>query len=765
MRPSGTRVATTVLLALIATGTVPAQDPPSALSEALALAEQGDPAGAIAALERHVAEPNAPDVAFAALGALLLETGDPKRALDVLTPLADRDPPDPAALFNAGRAAEALGRFQDAASHYQRSIAVEPRSPALRALGMLIGRLGRAGDAYEYLRAWTAANPNDRAARLAAASGAVELQRLPDAEALIEGLDPQDPAVKLLRGRVLLLRGDPWGALGELQPLAVAPPPRLERSIRSTLAGTYLLVGEADGAVEQLERLSPEDPELVGRLARAYYQAGRTGDAIDALAPFVEPLVTAPPPDDAPKALARELTYEYGRYLHAAGEAERALPFLVLAADLDPNHSETFQALGQVLSALGRRQEAEAAIQQFQDLNAAASGAADLVDAGQRDLEDPTGRAVRMALQRASGGDVGGALEALAREARLAPDDSRPAIAASTALLHAGRSEEALAAVEKALDMAPENPDGLYQRGAVLMSLQQLEPAEEMFQRALEASPTHIAALSDYAVLLMSEGREDEAAQHLRKVLELRPDDALARRHLEQLQEDSGAGSADAPLAIQRLRRSVELDPDDANAWARLGDALLLERSFRAAEEPLRRAVELDPSNVSTRIALASALWENNQPDGAERHAREASTLLPTSPAPHRLLGAILLWRGEYLKAAESLERSASLAKPDAEQLLELARAWEGAAEGEPAQAEERLNRAEAGYRRATAMAPEHTEAVYGLAQVLQRLGRSGEAAAQMEKYQVLYDRDQQDTRERGLAPGKPSGAGEQPPG
>ncbi len=553
MTPSGTRLAATALLALIAAGAAPAQEPPAAIGDALALAERGDLAGAVAALERQVAEPNAPDMAFAALGALLLETGSAERALEVLAPLADRDPPDPAALFNAGRAAEALSRFQDAAAYYQRSVEVEPRSPALR-------------------------------------------------------------------------------------------------------------------------------------------------------------------------------------------------------------------ALGQVLSALGRREEAEVAIRRFQDLTAATSTLTDPVDAGQRDPDDPTGHAVRQALQRAGSGDANGALEALAREGRLAPDDPRPAIAASSVLLHAGRSDEALAAVAQALDLAPGNPDGLYQRGVVLMSLKELGPAEEMFRQVLQASPTHTATLSDYAVLLMSQGRENEAARHLRSVLELRPDDPLARRHLEQLEEDPAPAGGGAS-AVQSLRRAVELDPDDADAWARLGDALLLERSFRAAEEPLRRAVELDPSNVSARIALASALWESNQPAEAERHADEAATLLPTSPAPHRLLGAILLWRGEYVKAAESLERSAALAGPDAELQLELARAWEGAAGQEPTQAQDRLTRAEAAYRRATALAPEHHEAVYGLAQVLQRLGRTEEAAAQMARYQTLYDRDRQDTRERGRASGQAPGSGEPPPG
>ncbi|MCY3928050.1 MAG: tetratricopeptide repeat protein [Acidobacteria bacterium] len=747
MNVSAKRLGVVALLALLGGSTAPAQEPPPALREALALVERGDAGEAVAVLEELVAEPNAPDIATAALGALLLETGNAGRALDVLAPLAERDPPDPAVLFNAGRAAEALGRLEDAASLYQRSIDLEPRSPALRALGMMIGRLGRAGDAYEYLRQWTATNPNDQDARLAAAWGAVALGRPPDAEALIEGLDPQEPQVQLLRGRILLLRDDPWGALAELQPLAEEPPAPLERGIRSALATAYLLVGEADGAIEQLESLSPDDPELAGRLARAYYQAGRTRDAIATLAPFVEPLTTVEPPADASTDLARELAYDYGRFLHAIEETERALPFLRLAADLDPELAETFRALGQVLSALGRRDEAREAVQRYQELAAAS----DPLNMPQGDLEDPTGREVRIALQRAGSGDVDGALEALSREQRRAPADPRPAIAASSVLLHAGRGPEALAAVEQALVTAPRNPDGLYQRGVVLMAMQQLDEAESMLRQALAAAPGHIAALSDYAVLLMSQGRENEAAQHLRRVLELRPDDPLARRHLDQIQ-GSSASDGDSDSNVEALRNAAEVDPDNAEAWVRLGNALLVERSFRAAEEPLRRAVNLEPSNAEARFALASALWENNRPEEAELHAREAATLLPASPATHRLLGGVLLWRGEYLRAAESLERSVSLSEPDAEKLLELARAWEGAAGAEPGKSEELLTRAESAYRRATAMAPEHSEAVYGLAQVLRQLGRPEEAAAQMTKYQTLYERDQQDTRERGRA-------------
>lgn len=749
-----TRTRTAALLALFAlpAAVAPAQEPSPALREAIALVEQGDAAAAIALLEKQAAEAALPDIAAAALGALHLEAGNAERALEVLAPLAARERPDPAALFNAGRAAEALGRFQDAAARYRRSIEVEPRSPALRALGMMLGRLGRAGDAYEYLRRWTDAKPNDREARLAAASGAIALQRAADAEELIAGLDQEDPPIKLLRGRVLLLREEPWAALGELRPLAEKPPPALERSIRTSLASAYMLVGEADGAIEQLEGLAPDDPELAGRLARAYYQAGRTGDAISTLGPFVEPWRPAPPPADAPdalKTLARELTYDYGRYLHAADEAERALPFLRLAANLKPELAETHQVIGQVLSALGRRDEAEAAVERYRQLAEARSRRTAPAGAAEPDPDDPVG----LALRQAGEGDATGALEALAREEGLAPADPRPAIAASSVLLHAGRAEEALTAVERALGTAPGNPDGLYQRGAVLMSLRRLDEAEGMLRQALAAAPSHVAARSDLAVLLMSEGRTDEAVPHLRRILDIRPGDTLARRHLEQL--EGGASE------VESLRRAAELDPEHAEAWARLGRALLLEKSFRAAEEPLRRAIELDASNVGLRVALASALWENNRPEEAEREARAAAALQPDDPAPHRLLGAVLLWRGEYLQAAEALDRSASrLAAPDAERLLELARAWEGAAGAHPGRGDDLLRRAETAYRRATELAPEHSEAVYGYAQALRRAGKTQEAAAAMARYETLYERDQRDAMEDG----RTSPPGDQPP-
>ena len=711
------------------------QDVPPELERALGLARSGDLAAAIDVAEALCSEEGAPVAAFGVLGGLHVEGGNFGRALEVLAPLAESEAADPAVLYNAGRASEGLQRFPEAESYYRRSLAIQPRSPALRSLGMMIGRLGRPGVAYEFLRPWIAANPSDDEARIAAAAGAIALERTPEANGLLEGLPANDPGVKLLRAQILLQRSDPWGAINELRPLEAERPTALDVAIRRILARAYLVVGEAEGALEQMEPLKGRSPEDAVTLASAYFQASRLEEAIETLAPYAESLIDNPPEGEVPP-LVGHLALDYGRYLHSAGDAARAIPFLRLATELDPTTPAAFQALGQALAATGERDLARQMLERFQELSKRAENELLVVDRQQRETEDPTSREVRQALELANAGSVEEALERLRREARLAPGDPRPAYAASSILVHAGRPEEALAVADEALVVAPGGADGFYQRAVVLMALKRLDEAEDMFRQALAAAPEHTAALSDYAVLLMSQGRNTEAARHLNKVLQFRPNDTLARQHLERL------GPTERP------------EPGTTENWSQIGRDLVREENFAGAIEPLRRAVEQEPQDSDLHLDLALALWENSQPAEAEEHAREAVTVAPSSEAAHRILGGLLLWRADYLAATESLERAAALVEPDAALLIELGRAWLGAADeaaGSPDE-EVRLARAEAAYRRAVELAPEHSEAMYGLAQTLRRLGRDEEASAQMKRYLELYAEDQRNTRESGRA-------------
>lgn len=710
-----------------------AQDVPTEITEALSLSAAGDLTGAIEVVEALCARPDAPEAAFGVLGGLYVEAGEPSRALEILQPLIGEETADPGVLYNAGRAAEALGLLEDAGRHYRRSLESQPHSPALRSLGMMLGRHGYPAEAYAFLKPWTNANPNDLEARVAAVAGAIALERAPEAETLLEGLPGTDPGVKMLRAQLLLQQADPWGAINELQTLAGEVPPAIDGAVRRTLARAYLVVGDAEGALEQMEPVDATGPEDAVLLASAYFQAGRLEEAIAELAPHAEPLASSPVPGNAP-VVTRDIVLEYGRYLHSHGEAGRAVPFLRLATELSPDEPGALQALGQALAASGKRDEAREVLERFRVLSQAGANDVASVNQQREDIADPTGREVRRALKLASEGDIEGALEGLLREAQLTPNDPRPAYGASSILLEAGRNEEALLAADQALAMAPGQADGLYQRGAVLMALDRLVEAEDMFRQALEAQPTHLATLSDYAVLLMSTGRNGAARSPLRRILELRPNDPVAKGHLE------------------RLTAEADQDQEEGRSHADVGRELLAARNFLAAEDPLRAAVLAEADDAALRIDLATVLWENNKPEEAELHAREAAARAPSAAAAHRLLGGLLLWRGKHMEAAEALERATGLADPDAGLLVDLARAWDGAAGDVSGTPEERtwLTRAEDAYRRALEQASGHSEAVYGHAQVLRRLGRNEEAAAKMKRYRELYGEDQRDTRESG---------------
>ncbi len=718
-------------------GATPRETLPT-VDDVVRLAAAGDLVDALAAAERMAAEDGAPDSAFAILGGLLVEAGRFDRALEVLQPLAEREGADPAALYNAGRAAEGLGRLEDAAAWYRRSLDVVPQSPAARALGMLLGRNGRPQDAYVLLQAWARANPGDIEARKAAAAGAVALERATEAVALLDGLPADDIEVKLLRAQTKLQRGEPWGAISELRESVDTAPQPIQAGLRRTLARAFLLVGDAEGALAQLESSETSGAEDAILLASAYFQAEKLDQAIQALAPFAEPLGENELMMDVPPSVAHRLALEYGRYLHSAGASTKAARFLRLATDIEPSSPDAFQALSQALAANGERDEARLALDRFRAMTAEAPDDVAVAAERRRDLEDPVGRGVRSALERARGDDIEEALGILRREAQLAPNDPRPEYAASSILLNAGRSDEALAAAERALRAAPGRADGLYQRGAVLISLDRLGEAEEMFRQALAAQPDHPAALSDYAVLLMGSDRGSEAIPLLERRLEKRPGDDTARGHLERLLRLGGNATADA----------------EQEARIQAGRQAFDQQEFGAAEAELRRAVASQPEDAALRIDLGAALWENNRPAEAEVHLREAVALDPSSAVANRVLGGLLLWRGDHLGAAASLERAVTLGNQDPDLLLELARAWEGAA-GETGDAEEgqaRLANAAAAYRQAETLMPESKEAVYGLAQVLRRLGNDEEAEARMNRYRELYERDQRSTRERGLA-------------
>lgn len=350
-------LAVLLLLSSAAAAQTAASGVEAALQKALAHVQAGELDPIIPLLEPYRADPQAPPTLFALLGAVYLEKQLPADALEVLTPLAEQPEADPAVLYNAARAALAVGQAEVGEAYLERSVANKPGTPASRDLGMLRGSQGRMEEALELLGPWLDAHPEDRAARLAALQSALVLKRTGEAQALLGGLDPEEPMARLLRGRLQVIEGDAPGAITTLQPLLTPPGNPLVASALPALADAYLAAGQHGEVITLLSDKVEGRPGLALRLARAQEAGGDLAAARATLKPFAERLLTF---DDygADHSLATALAFTYGRLLGTGEHAAEALPYLRLVTRLQPDDGAAWAQLGEVLAALGQEEEA-----------------------------------------------------------------------------------------------------------------------------------------------------------------------------------------------------------------------------------------------------------------------------------------------------------------------------------------------------------------------------------------------------------------------
>lgn len=467
----------------------------------------GDVQGALALLEPLKGKAGAPPAALSLLGALYLQIDRPQDALAILGPIADTEAVGPVILDNAGRAALAVGQTEKGERYLERAVAKAPVSPAARELGLLRGRQGRPVDSYKLLRPWALANPEDEEARLAAAFCALELNRPPEARELLDGLKEDNPRVRLLRGKLLLLEGDPRAAISTLEPLLQNGPDSLDLDARRFLAEAWSLVGESSRAVELLQGRTAKSADLSLLLAKAQYQSGSPADSAATLEPFARDLLAREPANPAERALAASLALEYGRALVGTAKWPEAAAALEKATQLDPTVPQAWQLLGQAQLAAGRREDAMKSVAKFRELQSAEKGQAEQMrdaEAGQR---DPTRRNLQQALDLARKGQGDEALRLIRQEKELAGNDPRPRAAEVSALLLLGRPQEALQAAEAAVQAAPDDADLLHLRGSAHLALGHTREAERDFRRALELRPDHQGALSDLARLTREGGK------------------------------------------------------------------------------------------------------------------------------------------------------------------------------------------------------------------------------------------------------------------
>jgi Flp pilus assembly protein TadD len=517
----------------------PAAAPPSdqRVQEAIALAKAGKSAEAVQKLEALPKELVTPPVQ-SLIGALYLQVNKPEEALKALQPLADTEGAEAAVLYNAGRAALLLGRVDEARTYLTRSVFKQPASPAARDLGFITARDGRVVEAYSMLRPWALRNPEDVEARVMAASLALQLERPDDAAQLIAGLPENEPALQLLRGKILVQKKDGPGAVKLLQPLLANHPEGMDLEVRRNLAEAELLAGHPSETIKLLQGRTDAHPTLALLLAKALRQSGASAAAALALKPLADAL-----PADAsglgdPRPAAG-IAMEYGGLLVDAGKAQEAVPFLEKATRYHPQNPEAWKGLARALDAAGRKEDARQALAQAEkaakppEKPAAPAPAAAAAAPAEAPLSDALQNALRLAAQ----GQLEPALGAVRQEIGISKDP-RARMLEVRLLLQLRRPDDAFKAVEAALQTDPDNPDYLYLRGAVEMAQQRWATAEQDLRKTLQLAPQHTAAMNDLAVLLMNLNKKTEARGLLEQVLKINPQDKTAAANLERLKAE-----------------------------------------------------------------------------------------------------------------------------------------------------------------------------------------------------------------------------------
>jgi tetratricopeptide (TPR) repeat protein len=408
---------------------------------------------------------------------------------------------------------------------------------------------------------------------------------------------------------------------------------------------------------------------------------------------------------------------------HAAplrpAEPRPALPSA--AAQSDPTPSEAAYLRGLEALASGRAADAELAMRESLELDpgqyAAMLGLAEL------------------AFQR---GDLAAAERLIRGAIAAAPRSAHAHASLGRHLAMQGQSEEAETSLLEAaqLDARLLRPRiDLADLYATTLGRPQL--AADYYRQAIALQPDHAGAHYGLGLVLERLGEPAEAARELAAAARLEPGNPLppvatARLHLRQ--RDLGA-------ALEAADRALGIAPEFADALELRGDILVASGEFQAASAAYDLMIASRPGHApaylkaamarqqagdtqrATRDYLAAleinselavaynnlawmAVETNGDLEQAEAWARRAVALAPQQPSFLDTLGWTYRARGRLAEAASTLSAAAQLtgSGPGTHYRLGTVRLEQGDKEG-----------AEAAFRRALEMQPDHAPALAGL--------------------------------------------------
>lgn len=334
------------------------------------------------------------------------------------------------------------------------------------------------------------------------------------------------------------------------------------------------------------------------KLAEALLDAGELEESRRRFAELTDP------------ACAPAVQFGLGIIAAREGRHAEAIPHLQRAIALFPEFGSAHYALARAFRAVGRGDEAEAALARHAKYGARWPAIEDPAALSVSTLRDDPGALLQRGVKQADAGDLEQAIAS--HEAALALNPSFAQAHANLIVLYgrtrnwAKAEEHYRAVVELAVNVA----DAHYDYGVLLGAQEQWDAAADTYRKALELNPQHAQARNNLGQLLERQGRIADAAAEYRRAVDSQPALRIARFNLgrmliaqgeheaavAELSKLSEPRDAEAPrylfaLATAHLRAGRR---DEAVKWAAEAKAL----AERFGDTTLAAAIERDLARI-----------------------------------------------------------------------------------------------------------------------------------------------------------------------
>jgi tetratricopeptide (TPR) repeat protein len=498
---------------------------------------------------------------------------------------------------------EAQGKADQARATLEEGVELLGTAPAWYALSEFERRTNRSDKAFEAIEQAIAIAPagNDNL-RFFKADLLIDLNRLDEAETLVNSLS-EASFRDLLRGRILLARGDAKGALATFDTgLKRWPNNAGGRYLAGLAAHQIGDFARAESEFREALRVDPAATDAAYALASIFLAQGRYKDAADSARTFVT---------------------------NRGGSRHDGYLLYIRAATHLKNY-EGARRTADALATAGFEKEAEVARAQIELEAAGPDAALRQVKTGNVDLGDPASDSLlRSVADRLSAADrARDAYDLVSASVAKHPDSASLLEIEGLLLVRLGRDGEAQAAFQKALEIDPNYGRAKAGLAGLAAKAGDTARALTLFDEASKASPSDTGPAYAAAQLTLASGDAAGARARLEEIVKRDAGHAGARNDLAWLLSQPPNPELDRALVFAEEAHRIDGSPEitDTLAWVHLQRG-----QNERAGELFQQAIEQRPESQSIRYHLGIALGRQGERQRALEALRQA---LEAGPFP-----------------------------------------------------------------------------------------------------------------------------------